>query len=122
MSAPRNAVMWAEIPVVDMNRAKAFYAAVLERELIDESGGPNPMAAFTTAAKDGVAGHLYPGTPAPEGVGPTVHFAAPGRLEATMERVREAGGTVVGEPVEIPVGRFCYALDPDGNSIGLFEA
>ena len=122
MSAPKNAVVWAEIPVGDVDRAKAFYAAVLERELVDEHDGPNPMAAFTTAGRDGVAGHLYPGRPAPNGAGPTVHFAVPDRLEATMERVREAGGTVVGEPVEIPVGRFCYALDPDGNSIGLFEA
>ena len=122
MSAPKNAVVWAEIPVADMDRAKAFYRAVLERDLMDENDGPNPMAAFTTASKDGVAGHLYPGAPASRGAGSTVHFAAPGRLEATMERVSEAGGTVVGEPIRIPAGRFCYALDPDGNSIGLFEA
>ena len=121
MSASPNAVVWAEIPVADLGRAKAFYAAVLQQELTEQDGGPNPMVTFATEPDGGVAGHLYPGSPAPAGTGNTVHFAAPGALEATMERVRSAGGQVVGEPIAIPAGRFCYALDPDGNSVGFFE-
>ena len=70
----------------------------------------------------GVAGHLYPGKPAPEGTGSTVHFAVPDSLEKTLERVGSAGGKVVSDPIAIPVGRFAYALDPDGNSLGIFEA
>ena len=122
MSEPRHAVVWAEIPVTDLARAKAFYGAVLERELADEAGGPNPMARLPAGSEQAVAGHLYPGAPAPRGTGPTVHLSVAGRAEAAMERVREAGGTVVGEVVEIPAGRFFYALDPDGNSVGFFEA
>ena len=38
-----------------------------------------------------------------------------------MERVKQAGGTVVSPIIQIPPGRFFYATDPDGNSIGLFE-
>ena len=121
MNRAQHAVVWAEIPVTDMDRAKAFYGAVLEREPADEVGGPNPMARFAAGSESDVAGHLYPGSPAPRGTGPTVHLSVPGRAEAAMERVRAAGGTVVGEVVEIPAGRFFYALDPDGNSVGLFE-
>ena len=69
----------------------------------------------------GVAGHLYPGKPAPEGAGPTVHLASPGILEDALERVRQAGGQVLSEPFSIPAGRFAYCLDPDGNSIGIFS-
>lgn len=45
-STPRNAAVWFEIPVTDMERAKAFYRTVLEVELKDENMGPNPMAIF----------------------------------------------------------------------------
>ena len=122
MSASPNAVVWAEIPVGDLARARAFYAAVLRQTLTEQDGGPNPMVTFATDPAGGVAGHLYPGRPAPEGHGNTVHLAAPGALEDTMARVREAGGKVVGEPITIPAGRFFYALDPDGNSVGFFES
>ncbi len=122
MSDPTNVVVWAEIPVTDMERGRAFYGAVLERELRLDESGPNPMVPLGTSMDDsGVAGHLYPGKPAPEGTGNTIHLAAPGKLEAIMERVRGAGGQVVSEAIPIPVGRFFYALDLDGNSVGLFE-
>ena len=78
------------------------------------------MAVFN-GTEDVVGGHIYPGTPAREN-GPTLHFAVPDTLEAASSRCWEAGGTVKGDPIAIPAGRFQYALDPDGNSIGLFEA
>lgn len=119
---PKDAAVWFEIPVTDMEKAKAFYGAVVQSELIDENDGPNPMAMFPVAdMKTGVSGHLYPGKSPASGSGNTVHLAAPGRLEDSMERVKTAGGQVVSPPIEIPAGRFAYCLDPDGNSIGLFE-
>ena len=33
MSIPQNAVCWAEIPVTDLVKGKAFYDAVLQTEL-----------------------------------------------------------------------------------------
>lgn len=118
--APRNAAVWFEIPVSDMARAKAFYGAVLETELTDEDGGPNPMAVFPAAGKDSVAGHLYPGKPASGGSGNTIHLRSPEPLEAALGRVRDHGGKVLSDIIAIPAGRFAYCLDPDGNSIGLF--
>ncbi len=114
-------VVWAEIPVTDMDRAMGFYAELLQAELTRNEQGPNPIADLPRGGDDGVGGHLYPGRPAPAGTGNTIHLAAPGKLEAIMDRVRAAGGEVVSDAISIPVGRFCYALDPDGNSIGLFE-
>jgi len=116
---PANFTVWSEIPVTDLDRAMAFYAEVFSIALTKSTDGPNPMAMFPNAS-GGVSGHLYPGRPAPEGTGPTVHFAVPDGLEAAMERVRKAGGTVLSDPISIPSGRFAYCLDPDGNSIGLF--
>lgn len=118
---PDHFTVWAELPVTDLDRATTFYNKVFETELQRDDNGPNPMAVFPTADGQGSAGHLYPGTPAKEGNGPTIHLAVPGKLEDAMARVTEAGGKVLSDPITIPVGRFAYAIDLDGNSIGLFE-
>jgi len=113
-------VVWAEIPVTDLEKSVKFYNSVFSYDLKIDTSGPNPMAMLG----DGVSGtgaHLYPGKPATNGNGATTHIAVPDTLEATMQRCKSAGGTVLSEPIEIPPGRFAYALDLDGNSIGLFE-
>lgn len=119
IATPANVAVWFEIPVSDMDRAKAFYEAVLQTKLKDENTGPNPMAVFPANGERGVAGHLYPGQPS--GGGNTIHLAAPEPLEAAIDRVREKGGKVLSDIVVIPAGRFAYCQDPDGNSIGLFS-
>lgn len=120
--APANAVVWTEIPVLDLDRGIAFYKEVFGHALDRDDSGPNPMAMFSTSDPvNGVAGHLYPGKPAQGGNGPTVHLQVPDSLEASAERCERAGGTILSEPIGIPAGRFQYATDPDGNSIGLFE-
>ncbi len=117
---PEHFTVWTEIPVTDLDRAITFYNKVLKTELKKDETGPNPVAMFPTANEKGIAGHLYPGKPAAEGTGPTIHLASPDALEEALPRVREAGGKVVSEPIQIPQGRFAYCEDPDGNSIGLF--
>ena len=120
---PENATVWAEIPVTDMDRAKEFYKALGFAEFAMMEGGPNPVAVFQTAdPANGVAGHLYPGKPAPRGTGPTVHLAAPDALTVLAERVTAAGGKVLSPPITIPAGNFIYCEDLDGNSLGLFRA
>jgi len=119
-ATPANVAVWFEIPVSDMNRAKAFYEAVLQTTLKDENTGPNPMAVFPAGGESGVAGHLYPGKSSGSGGGNTIHLAAPEPLEAAIDRVRQKGGKVLSEVIVIPAGRFAYCQDPDGNSIGLF--
>ena len=117
----QNRITWAEIPVTDMARAKAFYETVLEAPLTDSNEGPNPMAMLPYRGGEGVAGHLYPGEPAKKGTGSTIHIVVDGDLNDAMGRVRKGGGEVVSDVITIPVGSFFYAMDPDGNSIGLFK-
>ena len=117
---PENFTVWMEIPVSDLDRSIAFYNKVLSTELKKQETPPNPIAMFPTSDPDGVGGHLYPGKPPAKDSGPTIHFAIPDKLETALERVKEAGGEVVSDPISIPTGRFAYCLDLDGNSIGLF--
>lgn len=116
---PEHALVWCEIPVRDLADAVDYYGKVLGRPLTVEDGGPNQMARLPTR-DGGTAGHLYPGTPAAGGAGPTVHLHVNG-LEAALERVMAAGGRVLPGIFPLPMGRFAYTVDPDGNSIGLFE-
>jgi len=112
-------VVWTEIPVRDLDKSQAFYETVFGFKMAKDETGPNPLVNFD-ADMSGIGGHLYPGEPA-SGNGPTIHLATPDKLEATMERCTKAGGEVVSPIVAIPPGRFAYAKDLDGNSIGLFE-
>ena len=117
---PPHAVVWTEIPVTDVARSAAFYEAVIGLPLVRDESGPNPILMFPCADPvHGIAGHIYEGTPASGG--PTVHLAVPWTVEEAGERCVAAGGTVLPGIVTIPAGRFAYATDPDGNSIGLFE-
>jgi predicted enzyme related to lactoylglutathione lyase len=116
----RAIMVWGEIPVTDMDKAVAFYSDVFGYEMTIDTTGPNPMA-LLGGSMNSAGGHLYPGTPAPDG-GNTIHLGLPGSLEDGMARCQAAGGQVVSLPITIPAGRFAYAKDLDGNSIGLFEA
>lgn len=117
--APTHFACWFEIPATDLDRAMAFYAAVFDMALSVNHAGPNPMVDFPTADPSGVSGHLYPGIPSENG--PTIHLVVPDNLAATKARLVAAGGRVIGNDVTIPPGKFCYARDLDGNSLGLFE-
>ncbi len=119
---PQHAVVWVELPVSDLPRAIAFYNTVFNYDLSVDESGPNPISFIPTADETGIAGHLYPGKPAKDGTGATLHLAVPDNLEATQSRFKDAGGTLMGDVVTIPPGRFAYGIDPDGNSIGMFEA
>ncbi|MEM1399234.1 MAG: VOC family protein [Pseudomonadota bacterium] len=117
---PKNTCVWFEIPSTDLDRSKSFYETVLDMKLTRDDNGPNPMVAFTSMEDAGVSGHIYPGEPSAEGAGNTIHLGVSGKLEEAMARVPTAGGKVVSDIIPIPVGRFVYCADPDGNSIGLF--
>jgi predicted enzyme related to lactoylglutathione lyase len=117
---PEHAVVWFEIPVTDLAKSKTFYETVLADEMTDQEMGPNMSVVFPKSQESSIAGHLYVGKPAANGTGNTIHLASPTPLEATLERVKSAGGKVVSDIVVIPDGRFAYCLDLDGNSFGLF--
>ncbi|MFP1630821.1 VOC family protein [Zhengella sp. ZM62] len=122
MPAPVNGqVCWFEIPVTDLDRAQRFYESVLGCSMRRDDTGPNPMIAFTRMDDPVASGHLYPGRPAAPGTGNTIHLVAQDPLETVIERIPAAGGQVVSPVIDIPVGRFFYATDPDGNSVGFFN-
>ena len=112
-------LVWCEIPVTDLDKSAKFYKTVFGYSTVRDDTQVNPMVNLTTDMQ-AIAGHLYPGTSASDG-GNTVHLALSDKLEDGMKRSADAGGEVVSPIITIPPGRFAYAKDIDGNSIGLFE-
>ena len=121
-----NAVNWFEIPVKDMNRAKKFYGAVLDVELMDM---PSPdqkseMAAFPWAQDAPFsAGALFKSEGyEPSATGTTVYFHCDD-LNNELSRVEENGGKVVFP--KMPIGEhgfISHVIDTEGNRIALHSA
>ena len=118
------ASVWFELPATDLKRAQKFYENVLDIKMIycEDPEMPNPMVWFCKPDDPGAFGHLYPGKPAAVGTGSSIHMLAADPLETIMERVTAEGGQVMSPAIPIPnIGRFFYALDLDGNSVGFFN-
>jgi uncharacterized protein len=120
----KNAISWFEIPTLQLDKAQAFYEAVLGCALRRESMGPSEGAVFPyDPAGDGVGGALMCGPTAPiQGSGGTlVYLDASPSLDAALTRVAAAGGQVALPRQALPPGMGFYAhiTDLDGNRVGL---
>jgi predicted enzyme related to lactoylglutathione lyase len=115
--------VWVDIPVADLDRAIAFYSAVLGAK-VGKEGGPGFSFGLFPHANDDVAGCLY----APAGVddnqpsrqGPLVYLNATGRLDAAIAAVEGGGGKVLQAKHQIgPYGWRALILDTEGNRVAL---
>lgn len=119
--AKHHRLVWTEIPVTNLEKARAFYETLLEAPLIKDDNGLQPMLMLPDLQGDGAVGHLYEGKPVTQGDGITTHLAVNGSLDDAMARVAKGGGEIVSEEITIPAGSFFYAKDTDGNSLGIFK-
>jgi predicted enzyme related to lactoylglutathione lyase len=118
-----NPVNWIEMPVKDMQRAKAFYTTLLGRELKDmpSPGGDMQMATLPMEQNQpNAAGALVKGKDyVPRSDGTTVYFQCD-ELSKELSRVEPAGGKVLTPKTSIgEYGFIALALDTEGNRIGL---
>ena len=114
-------VVFTEIPITEIERAEKFYETFLGAPLAKDTNGPNPIWMLPAAEGAQPPGHLYEGKPSPRGEGMTAHFAITDTLEEAKSRISKGGGEVVSEDIDIYVGSFFYALDTEGNSLGVFK-
>jgi predicted enzyme related to lactoylglutathione lyase len=116
------ALTWNELGTRDVEGAKAFYGEVFgwtadEHELQRADGGPGP-AIYVEWKLDGkdvggmmdIAGVLPAEVPAHW----LVYFGVPD-TDATVEKVKAAGGDVRFGPVDIPAGRFAVVTEPNAD-------
>ena len=114
-----NRAVWFDIPVTDMDRAAAFYAAVLGIKVRKEQA---PGGAYCVLEHhNGNGGSLVPGEPdASPSRGILVYLNVDGRILDAVELVGRKGGRVL-QPVHGigPHGFRAIVVDSEGNRIAL---
>jgi len=114
-----NAVCWIDLPVMDLDRAIAFYSAVLGEPVTKEIERGCQMGILPHA--QGVSGSLFvSGDNEPGKTGPLIYLSVEGRLGAAVDAVRTFGGEVlVGRQPIAPYGFRAIVVDSEGNRIAL---
>jgi predicted enzyme related to lactoylglutathione lyase len=114
-------IAWNELNTRDLDAAKAFYGAVFGWTFEDQDMGE--MGSYTTInLGDGPVGGMLDmaGRGVPEQVPAhwQVYFGVED-TDAAVAAVRERGGNVMVEPIDIPAGRFAIFLDPHRASFAV---
>ncbi len=120
-----NPVVWFEIYVNDMDRAKAFYEKVFKIELSqlsDPTEESLKMWAFPgdMESKNKTSGSLVQVEGVKAGGNSTIVYFASKDCSIEEDRVAEAGGTV--ERSKMSIGEYGFislAKDTEGNMIGI---
>jgi hypothetical protein len=117
-----NPVVWFEIYVADMARARRFYETVLATTLskLEDPGGESEMWSFPMSQEDGGASGalVRMAGVAPGGGGTLVYFACDD-CAVQAGRVAAAGGRLERPKFPIgPHGHIALAVDTEGNPIG----
>jgi uncharacterized protein len=116
-----NPIVWCEIYVQDMDRAKRFYESVFEVKLEKlESPGMDMWAFPMTMDTVGASGALVKMDGVPSGGSGTIPYFHCNEVAVESERVVTAGGQIHKPKMSISqYGFMALILDTEGNMIGL---
>lgn len=120
-----------EIAVDDISRAKKFYESLFgwkTTEMPMTKGGvyvglqTGPVDESNRPSESGyIGGGMFKRDPHLPMSGTTVAIAVE-NLDATLEKVKMSGGTILMGKTEIPgMGFYAYIKDTEGNVIGLWQ-
>ncbi len=113
---------YIELPAVDLEATKAFYAQAFGWEWTDY--GPGYAGTSSGSVEVALNGEAAPAPPHSAGsqnaVGPLILFGTRD-LAASESAVRDAGGTVVTSAYGYPGGRRFHFADPSGNVLGIYQ-
>jgi predicted enzyme related to lactoylglutathione lyase len=117
---PNGTPCWVDYGAADLDAARAFYTDVLGWGY---TGGEPEFGGYLTVTVDGEqAAGMGPQQDPDDPPRWTTYFATDDAA-ATATRIRDAGGTVVVEPMEVgPMGTMVICLDPQGNPFGLWQS
>jgi predicted enzyme related to lactoylglutathione lyase len=116
-----NRIVWVDIPVLDLERAIAFYSAVLGSPVTKE-GAPGFVFGLLPHSGNEVGGCLYSpdSNNSPSTVGPLIYLNAEGRLALAVRAVTAQGGQILQAVHQIgPHGFRAIVLDSEGNRVAL---
>ncbi len=115
-----NQIVWCDIPVTDIDRAIAFYSAVLGAE-VKKMEFPGAAMGLLPGASGEATGCLWSGPGGePSDKGPLLYLNCGGRLDEAVAAVEPNGGKILQPKSAIaPHGFRAIVLDSEGNRIAL---
>ncbi len=126
----QNLIVWADIPATDLDRAMAFYGAVLQRGFMKMEGmdsvalpgpdeGETPGEGPMPVAFDLVAGEQV----TPGQTGTTIYLESNGDAQGMLERAAAAGGEILMPATFMGdmVGTVGFFRDTEGNRVGVHQ-
>jgi uncharacterized protein len=130
MKKRMNPVVHFEMPAKNRKRMAGFYSGVFgwKTQLLGRDMGNYVLA--TTIESDGngrprhpgaINGGFFPQKPGWPAQYPSVVIAVDD-IKKSMKKVTNAGGKVLGEPMEIPgVGQYVSFVDTEGNRVSMLK-
>lgn len=124
-----NPVVHFEMPYEDAARMSEFYQRAFgwQTQALGAQMGHYVLATTTETGASGptkpgaINGGFFPKKPDWPAQHPSVVIAVD-NVNAAIEKVRQARGTVLGEPVLIPgVGQYVSFIDTEGNRISMLQ-
>jgi predicted enzyme related to lactoylglutathione lyase len=113
-----NVIDYVELPVDDLEQAKAFYAKALGWSFNDY--GPDYAGIQDPRNPGQEVGGLSPRTPSSRGEG-VLALVRTENADDALASVVAAGGRIQTELHEYPGGRRFMFADPSGNMLGVYE-
>jgi predicted enzyme related to lactoylglutathione lyase len=124
-----NPVVHFEMPYDNRQRMAKFYESAFgwQTQMLGEEMGNYVLATTTESGEDGpkrpgaINGGFFARKPDWPGQHPSVVIAVED-IKAAVRKVRDAGGVVLGEPMEIPgVGHYVSFTDTEGNRVSMLQ-
>jgi predicted enzyme related to lactoylglutathione lyase len=125
-----DAVVHFEMPADDRERMSKFYQRAFgwQTQLLGPEMGEYVTVATTESDENGpkkpgaINGGFYPRKKDWPAQYPSIVIAVDD-IQASMKKVRDAGGNVLGDPMEIPgVGKYVSFMDTEGNRVSILQA
>jgi len=125
-----NPVVHFEMPAEDRKRMADFYTNVFgwQTQLLGEEMGNYVTVATSEPDENGMSktpgtinGGFFPRNPEMPAQYPSIVIAVD-NINESAKNVSQAGGSVLGEPVEIPgIGMYVSFIDTEGNRVSLLQ-
>jgi len=120
-NAQYNRVVWFDLPVVDLDRAGAFYQAVLGVKVHKEKFGD--VAFCVVEHEQGNGGCLVVDPAKVSSGGPLMYLNVEGRIRDAVAGVTRLGGKVLQDVHAIgPHGFRAVVQDSEGNRVALHSS
>jgi len=129
VSNKMNPVVHFEMPAEDRKRMADFYTQVFgwQTQMLGPEMGEYVLVATTESDEDGpkkrgaINGGFYPKKEDWPAQFPSVVIAVDD-IKESMNRVADAGGRVLGEPMEITgIGQYVSFFDTEGNRVSMLQ-